>query len=59
MRYKIKGRKKKNMLFTMYKDIIIMYQSYQKPLLNNLLKIHSKDLQALKKALKDNSIEAY
>ena len=47
------------MLFTMYKDIIIMYQSYQKPLLNNLIKQYSNDLQAFKKALKDNSIEAY
>ena len=47
------------MLFTMYKDIIIMYKAYQKPLLNNLLKQYSKDLQALKQALKDNSIEAY
>jgi hypothetical protein len=47
------------MLFTMYNNLIIMYQAYQKPLLNNLMKKHSKDLQALKKALKDNSIEAY
>jgi hypothetical protein len=47
------------MLFTMYKNIMIMYQAYQKPLINNLLKIHSNDLQALKEALKHNSIEAY
>ena len=47
------------MLFTMYNNLIIMYQAYQKPLINNLMKKHSKDLQALKKALKDNNIEAY
>jgi hypothetical protein len=43
----------------MYNNLIIMYQAYQKPLINNLMKKHSKDLQALKKALKDNNIEAY
>ena len=47
------------MLFTMYKNIMIMYQAHQKSLLKNLLKIHSEDLQALKEALKHNSIEAY
>jgi hypothetical protein len=43
----------------MYNNLIIMYQAYQKPLLNNLIKKHSNDLQALKEALKHNSIEAY
>jgi hypothetical protein len=43
----------------MYNNLIIMYQAYQKPLLNNLIKQYSNDLQALKQALKDNSIEAY
>lgn len=43
----------------MYKNIMIMYQAYQKATLNNLLKIHGEDLTALKQALKDNSIEAY
>jgi hypothetical protein len=47
------------MLFTTYNNLIIMYQSYQKQTLKNIIKQYSNDLQALKKALNNNNIECY
>lgn len=47
------------MLFTTYKHLMILYKPNQRALLKNIIKQYSNDLQALKQALNDNSIEAY